>query len=166
LRNLIKTFGKTSFVWFFSGLGVAVICTAIFFGPCKSSSIQPQPNLTSKQSPPKPKTLTSITLSAQAKAQAIAQIKHHALVSDADISVSNNQLQLALLVATNTPATYAERLGRQFTHYLKEQLKKNKQASQEMLVKVSVYYPGGTRIEVAINGQSGEEEVLPKRNDE
>ena len=150
--------GKTSLFWVFSGLSLAILLAALFFGPGKAS--QPQRDIAAKPSPTTAKQPTKPNLTPQAKA--IAQIKHHALVGDADISITNHHLQLALLVAGNTPATYAERLGRQFAHYLKEQLTATHQREREHIIKVSVYYPNGTRIEVATNDQSGEEEVLPK----
>ena len=85
-----------------------------------------------------------LSLTPQARSKAIAQIKHHALVGDADISIAGNHLQLALLVAVNTPVTYAERLGRQFGHYLNEQLTATKHQTQKPAIKISVYYPSGT----------------------
>ncbi len=147
--------GKTSLFWIFSGLSLAMLLAALFFGPEKT--LRPQPDLAAKQP-------TELNLTPQAKAKALAQIKHHTLVGDADISITDNYLQLALLVAGNTPTTYAERLGRQFAHYLKEQLTATDQPERKLIIKVSVYYPSGTRIEVATNDYRGEEEILPQMN--
>lgn len=94
--------------------------------------------------------------------QAIAQIKHHALVADADINIHNQQLQLTLLVSDKTPASYSERLGCQFAHYVKELIQKE----QHPTFLVSVYYPDGTRIEVTVNDQFLEEEVIQKMENE
>ena len=154
---------KTSLFLVFSGLSLTILLTALFFGPREASSPRPRPGqeIASTTTSPTPKP-AKLSLTPQARAKAIAQIKHHALVGDADITIKNNQLQLALLVSGNTPVTYAERLGRQFAHYLKEQLTETHKQSREPPIKISVYYPGGTRIEVATNGQSGEEEVLPE----
>ena len=160
--KLLRSSGKTSLFWFFSGLCLIILLTVIFVGSRKTPPPRPEQSAASKSSPVAAKPPARLSLPPHAKAKAIALIKHHALVGDADINISDNQLQLALMVSGNTPVTYAERLGRQFAHYLKEQLADVKQASRETPIRISVYYPGGTRITVTTNDQSGEEEVLPK----
>lgn len=148
--------------WIFSGLSLAILLSAVFWGPTEKTSPRSKLNVAAKTYPSTPTEPTKLNLDPLAQAKAIAQIKHHALVGDADIVLKDRQLQLALLVADSTPVTYAERLGRQFAHYLKEQLSKTAPQKQPPSIEVSVYYPGGTRIEVATNDQNGEEEVLPK----
>jgi len=104
-----------------------------------------------------------LELTPETRARAIAQIKHHALVADADINVYDQQLQLALLVSDKTPVSYSERLGRQFVHYVKELIPKE-QPQPSFLI--SVYYPDGTRIEVTTNNQFLEEEVILEMENE
>ena len=158
----IPASGKTLLFWIVSGFCLVILVSALLISPGKTPLPDPKQKVISNSSPTTIETPANLSLPPNARSKAITQIKYHALVGDAEISISGNQLQLALLVADNTPVTYAERLGRQFAHYLKEQLSKTKQLSQETPIKVSVYYPGGTRIEVATNGQSGEEEILPQ----
>ena len=165
LRPMLSS-GKASLFWVVSGFCLAILLAVLFIGPRKTPPPRPGQNAASRSSPATTKTPVRSSLPPQARAKAIALIKHHALVGDADISINGNQLQLALLVSGNTPVTYAERLGRQFAHYLKEQLAEAQQPGQETPVRISVYYPSGTRIAVATNDQSGEEEILPQMNDE
>ena len=164
LPRALRFSGRASFLWLFSGFGVIILLAVIFIGAQKIFPPRIEKNLASSSvpAPTKTPTTTNLSLTPQSKATAIAQIKHHALVGDADISITGNHLQLALLVAGNTPATYAEQLGRQFAHYLKEQLTTPQLQKPEPAFKISVYYPSGTRITVATNNQSGEEEVLPQ----
>ncbi len=158
-----RPFGKPSRFWLLTGLSLTALLAVLFFGPGKTSPPGSLRDIATKPSPTTTKQPAKFILNPQAQSKAITQIKHHALVGDANISITNNQIQLALLVTGNTPVTYAERLGRQFAHYLKEQLTVvAHQQEREPIIKVSVYYPGGTRIEVATNDQSGEEEVLPQ----
>jgi len=97
--------------------------------------------------------------------RAIAHIKQHALVGDAAISVAaDGRLFLSLMVTANTPAAYAERLGQQFAYYLEKQYRQDLKLTTPPPLSVSVYYPAGTRIEVAISSHDGEEEVLPSTN--
>jgi hypothetical protein len=103
-----------------------------------------------------------LKLDLETGARAIAQIKHHALVADADINIHDQQLQLSLLVSDKTPVSYSERLGCQFVHYVKELIPKEQHPS----FLVSVYYPDGTRIEVTINDQFPEEEIIQQMNNE
>ncbi|MCK5540398.1 MAG: hypothetical protein KAI69_05670 [Deltaproteobacteria bacterium] len=158
----ISISGKTSLFWIVSGFCLVILVSALLISPDKTPLPHPGQKVTSNASPTTTETPAKLSLPPDARSKAIAQIKYHALVGDAEISISGNQLQLALLVSGNTPITYAERLGRQFAHYLKEQLTATHQPNREPSIKISVYYPGGTRIEVATNDQSGEEEVLPK----
>ncbi|MCD6535095.1 MAG: hypothetical protein J7L25_13620 [Deltaproteobacteria bacterium] len=164
LLRPLRISGRTTFLWLFSGFGVIILLAIIFIGSQKIPPPRIEKNLASSSipAPAKTTTTTKLSLPPQSMATAIAQIKHHALVGDADISITGNYLQLALLVAGNTPVTYAERLGRQFGHYLNEQLTATKQQKQMPAIKISVYYPSGTRIVVASNDQSGEEEILPQ----
>lgn len=165
IENLLRPLrlsGRTSFLWLISGFCLIILLAVIFIGPQQTSPPEIKKNLTSSSSPTTAKTPTKLSLDPESKTKAIAQIKHHALVGDADISIADNHLQLALLVAGNTPAAYAERLGRQFAHYLKEQITATKRQKQTPDFKISIYYPSGTRITVATNNQSGEEEVLPQ----
>ncbi len=104
-----------------------------------------------------------LELAPETRARAITQIKHHALVADADISIYDQQLQLALLVSCKTPVSYSKRLGRQFVHYVKELIPKE-QPQPSFLI--SVYYPDGTRIEVITNDQFLEEEVILEMENE
>ncbi len=94
--------------------------------------------------------------------RAIARIKEHALVGDAAIvpAAAGRGVTLALLVNSNTPPTYAERLGRQFAYYLTRALADDPVPVPSF--RVSVYYPGGTRIRVAVSRHDGEEEVLTR----
>ncbi len=161
-HNPIQAFRKIPFVWLISGLAAAVILSTFFFGSENTQPTHPQQNLSAKRAHAIPPALTKPSITSVARTKAIDQIKHHTLVGDADISIANNQLQLALLVAGNTPVAYAERLGRQFAHYVKAQLTATDQPRQKPDIKVSVYYPSGTRIEVATNDQSGDEEILPQ----
>lgn len=156
------TSGKTSLFWIVSGFCLIILVTALLVSPRKAPQPQPEQKVTSNASPTTIETPAILSLPSDARNKAISQIKYHALVGDADISISKNQIQLSLMVSGNTPITYAERLGRQFAHYLKEQLTATHQQNQEPSIKVLVYYPGGTRIEVATNNRSGEEEVLPE----
>ena len=165
LRPLLAS-RKALLFWVVSGLSLALLVAALLIGQKETPPPRPEQNAASSSSSATTELRAKLSLTPQARAKAISQIKHHALVGDADISVSDNQLQLALLVSGNTPVTYAERLGRQFAHYLREQLTATHKQEQKPAIKVSVYYPGGTRIEVTTNDQSGEEEVLPQNNDE
>ena len=158
----LPTSGKALLFWIISGLSLTLLIAALLIGQKATPPPGPGQYATVNASPVTAEPPAKLNLTPQARSKAITQIKHHALVGDADISISNNQLQLALLVSANTPVTYAERLGRQFAHYLKEQLTVTHEEKQKTAIKVSVYYPGGTRIEVTTNDQSGEEEVLPK----
>ncbi|MEA3333119.1 MAG: hypothetical protein U9Q58_05955 [Pseudomonadota bacterium] len=162
LLKPLRLSGKASWLWVISCFCLTVLLAAIFIGPAKTSPPKIEKKIASSSSPTTAKTATKLSLTPQSKAKAITQIKHHTLVGDADISIAGDHLQLALLVAGNTPAAYAERLGRQFAHYLKEQLTATGQQKQKPAIKISVYYPSGTRIVVASNNQSGEEEVLPQ----
>ncbi|MCD6291958.1 MAG: hypothetical protein J7M09_00705 [Deltaproteobacteria bacterium] len=164
-RKPFQLSGRASLLWLGSAICLIVLLTITLIGPGKTS----HPKVENKPAPSSSSTIvetvTNLTLDHQAGIKAIAQIKHHALVGDADISIADDHLQLALLVAGNTPVAYAERLGRQFVHYLKEQLTKTRQTPQKPAIQISVYYPGGTRIAVATNDQSSEEEVLPQMTD-
>ena len=158
---------KTPLFWLVTGLSLAILVIALFTDSRKTPPLRLGQNAASSSSPTAAETPARLSLAAQARTKAIAQIKHHALVGDADISINGNQMQLALLVSGNTPVTYAERLGRQFAHYLKEQLTTTHRQDRKPAIKVSVYYPGGTRIAVTTNDQSGDEEVLQQMmNDE
>lgn len=166
LLKPLRLSGRASWLWIISCFCLSIILAVIFIGPAKISPPKIEKQTASSSSPTTAKAATNLSLTPQTTAKAISQIKHHALVGDADISITGDHLQLALLVAGNTPVAYAERLGRQFAHYLKEQLTATKQQTQTQDFKISVYYPSGTRIVVASNDQSGEEEVLPQMMNE
>ncbi|HIE07968.1 MAG TPA: hypothetical protein EYP64_07975 [Desulfarculaceae bacterium] len=130
---------------------------------------QPQISTLKGKTVPEPKLKPAKTetvkleLAPETRARAIAQIKHHALVADADINIYDQQLQLALLVSEKTPVSYSERLGRQFVHYVKELIPKERPQPSFL---ISVYYPDGTRIEVTTNDQFLEEEVILEMENE
>jgi hypothetical protein len=102
-----------------------------------------------------------VSIPDKVRKQAITRIKEHALVGDAAIYPENERIDLALLVNPNTPPTYAERLGRQFAYYFRKQFGTISQPVPPL--EVSVYYPTGTRIKVAVSHHNGEEEVLPEQ---
>ncbi|MBN2808362.1 MAG: hypothetical protein JXR80_02590 [Deltaproteobacteria bacterium] len=168
LSDWLASAGKKTGLWIFAGLGLALLLSTFFFwpkgvsGPESETRPEQEARIETKPALSRPTPEIPLKLATATKAKVIALIKHHALVGDADISVCGGQLQLALLVAGKTPATYAERLGRQFANYLQAQLAAVPQPSQPFPVAVSVYYPEGTRIEVTTTDQGGEEEVLPK----
>jgi hypothetical protein len=121
---------------------------------------QPEPPARTA-APARPAAKPGLDLDPGLKSELITRIKQHALVGDAGISLDRKRgrYRLYLLVSRNTPPTYAGELGRQFAYYLEQQLKKN--SAPVPPIKVSVYYPGGTRLEVARNQHDGEEELLP-----
>ena len=153
---------RASWIWLISGFCLTALLAIIFVVPAKTPPQKIKKNLASSSSQTTAKTPTKSSLTPEAQAKVITQIKHHAQVGDANISIAGDQLQLALLVTTNTPVIYAERLGRQFAHYLQAQITTTEQQQQKPAIKISVYYPSGTRIAVAANNQSDEEEVLPQ----
>ncbi len=168
IRKKIPGLIKNPFFIAPAGIGLALILLIIFI-----SSDRPEPPLAKEsrksvstvktQTIPAPQTKTAIVeveefrLDPQIRTRAITQIKHHALVADADIILDDQQLQLALLVAGNTPPSYSERLGCQFAHYIKELIPKGRPQPSFL---VSVYYPDGTRLEVPICDQPFEEEII------
>ncbi len=105
-----------------------------------------------------PRPHPTLKLSSATKNKVISLIKHHALVADAGINVNHQQFELALLVSGKTPVSYSERLGQQFAHYLKNELTPENKAKASF--KISVYYPGGTRIEVTTNNHNMDEEII------
>ncbi len=105
---------------------------------------------------PRPNPTPKLTLATKSKV--ISLIKHHALVADAGINVNQQQFELALLVSGKTPVSYSERLGRQFAHYIKNELTPDDRTKATF--RISVYYPEGTRIEVTTNNHNMDEEII------
>ena len=118
------------------------------------------PATTTATTPTPPATAIPLSLDPEIRSETLARIRQHALVGDAGIRLEHDRYRLSLLVSRNTPPTYAEELGRQFAFYLERRLQQK--AAPVFPIEVSVYYPGGTRLEVARHQHDGEEEVLPQ----
>ena len=100
----------------------------------------------------------TLELTPALKNKVISLIKHHALVTDAGININKQQFELILLVAEKTPVSYSERLGRQFAHYIKNELTPDDKAKVTFMI--AVYYPNGTRVEVTTNNNNMDEEII------
>lgn len=150
---------KTSVLLLFTGLCLS-LSLAIFLTnpnkslPVKKENLQKNTSHTHTQSKPK----IPLQLSQKTKNKTISLIKHHALVTDANININQQQFELALLVSGKTPVSYSERLGRQFAHYIKTELTANDCAKSTFLV--SVFYPDGTRIEVTTTDDDNMDEEI------
>ncbi|MBN2705865.1 MAG: hypothetical protein JXR89_05425 [Deltaproteobacteria bacterium] len=146
--------------WLLSGIGLIFLAIILMLGPqerrlSENTTKQDSSTLATTAvgtSPPPP--------NQQKQQEALRLIKKHALVRDADISSVNNTLHLALLVTDKTPVSDAERLGRSFAHYLFDGIDIGEMPQNP--VQISVYYPQGSRVTVAINKitHEKEEEIL------
>jgi predicted Zn finger-like uncharacterized protein len=171
LKEKFKYYLQTPLVPVAAGLILVLFCIIILFGsnhPVTSTPEKRQQVISVQKTHITPEatdenpvgakiTPAVLEISQEGRTKAITSIKHHALVADANINIENQQLQLALLVSDKTPVTYAEKLGRQFTHYVKEIIPDN---LPEPTFLVSVYYPDGTRVEVTTNDEIQDEEVI------
>jgi len=146
-QKLTRPTIKTSALLLFTGLCLT-LSLAIFL----TFSNKPLPSAKEKQPE------ITLQLSQKTRNKTISLIKHHALVTDASIYINRQQFELAILVSGKTPVSYSERLGRQFAHYIKTELSKNDRTKSAF--QVSVYYPDGTRVEVATNDNNMDEEII------
>ena len=143
-----------------TGISLLIILLAITLLNLNQPNRAPQKKRAKAIAQPRPVPLPAPTLelAPTLKTKVISLIKHHALVTDAGININKQQFELALLVSEKTPVSYSERLGRQFAHYIKNELTPDNKAKATFMV--SVYYPDGTRIEVTTNDNNMDEEII------